>query len=700
MTGADFRRAGLVWALAVVCGSAAAALASTEAPAPAPQAPAASTAATAAPPPAELFFRRADFDSARLSPSGRWLAVRLGLAHGRFGLAVFDVDGATPPAVVAHFRDTDLRRFEWVNDERLVYDLVDLERGSGDPRYAPGLFSVRRDGSEVRQLVRMQRQVVGGPPRPGERSLAPNHVLLHVPQNGGSGDEVVVGEWVFNRWRMPEALIPKRLNVVNGRVRSIAQGMPAGATGWIFDSRGQPRVATVLRNGRQHVHWRATAGTDDAADADGPAQWREIGNFDALRPPWKAVQVDSLGRLYVTVPEGERGEQVLKRFDFAAGRPETQALVSTPGFDFAGNVIVEAEGGAFAGVRVDTDAETTLWFEPRMKALQAAIDQRLPGRVNRLSCRRCGGPERTVLVQSWSDRDPGQFWLWRGEADAPTLWRLVGLRRKGIAPAQMATLDLHRFAARDGREIPVWVTTPAGAAAGPRPAVLLVHGGPWVRGGHWYWSPMAQFLASRGYAVIEPEFRGSLGYGDAHFRAGWKQWGRAMQDDLADAVAWAAREQIVDPTRVCIAGASYGGYATLMGLVRHPGAYRCGAAWVAVSDPGLLFESAWESDMSDEARLHTLPVLLGDPVADADALRVVSPVAQAARLKRPLLLAYGELDRRVPLEHGTRLRAALQAAGSDPIYVVYPDEGHDWQRAEHRIDFAHRLERFLAQHLR
>ncbi len=699
MTWADFRCAGL--AMVVWCCAAVAPASAQEPPASTAAAPAAASTAAAALPPAELFFRQPDFDSARLSPSGRWLAVRVGLANGRFGLAVLDIDGARPPAVVAYFSDSDIGRYEWVNDERLVYDVVDLERGSGDPRYAPGLFSVMRDGSELRQLVHMHRQGVSGPQRPGERRLSPNHVLLQVPQ-GGSGDEVVVGEWVFSRWREPQALIPKLLNVVNGRVRSIAQGMPAGATGWIFDSRGQPRVATVLRNGRLQVHWRATAEADaDAkADADGPASWQQIGNFDALRPPWRAQQVDSLGRLYVTVPEGERGEQVLKRFDFATGRPEAQALVSTPGFDFAGSVIVDAEAGAFVGVRVDTDAESTVWFEPRMKALQAAVDQRLPGRVNRLSCRRCGGPERTVLVQSWSDRDPGQFWLWRGEAEAPTLWRLVGLRRKGVEPRQMATLDLQRYAARDGREIPVWLTTPAGPAAAPRPAVLLVHGGPWVRGGRWGWAPMAQFLASRGYVVIEPEFRGSTGYGAAHFRAGWKQWGRAMQDDLADAVAWAAAKQLVDPKRVCIAGASYGGYATLMGLVRHPEVYRCGAAWVAVSDTALLFESAWESDMSEEARLHTLPVLLGDPVADADALRAVSPVAQAARLKLPLLLAYSELDRRVPLLHGSRLRAALQAAGSEPIYVVYPGEGHSWQRADHRTDFAQRLERFLAQHLR
>lgn len=134
----------------------------------------------------------------------------------------------------------------------------------------------------------------------------------------------------------------------------------------------------------------------------------------------------------------------------------------------------------------------------------------------------------------------------------------------------MATLDFERIRARDGMEIPVWLTLPPGPRDKPRPAVVLVHGGPWVRGRVWAWDSDSQFLASRGYVVIEPEFRGSTGYGARLYRGGLKQWGRAMQDDVADALAWAVAKGHVDPARVCIAGASYGGYATLMGLVRDP----------------------------------------------------------------------------------------------------------------------------------
>jgi dipeptidyl aminopeptidase/acylaminoacyl peptidase len=389
--------------------------------------------------------------------------------------------------------------------------------------------------------------------------------------------------------------------------------------------------------------------------------------------------------------------------------------VAVPGFDFTGVLVEEAAPGQdpLLGVQVLTDAPGTVWLHPAMAAVQQAVDERLPGRSNLLTCRRCREDDRTVLVESSADRHPGELWLWRGSASAPSTWRRIGVVRPGINPQQMAEMAFTRYAARDGRGIPLWVTLPAAAppaatasvpdatatAPAPAPAVLLVHGGPWVRGSHWGWHPLPQFLASRGYVVIEPEFRGSTGYGHAHFEAGIRQWGLAMQDDVADALQWAVAMGLVDGRRVCIAGASYGGYATLMGLVRHPGLYRCGAAWVAVTDPRLMYRWTARTDQGDEVRQFDLPRLIGDPVQHAAQLEATSPLVQAARIKAPVLLAAGGQDRRVPLEHGTRMRDALKAAGNEPEWIVYADEGHGWQTLKTRVDFAQRLEAFLARHL-
>jgi dipeptidyl aminopeptidase/acylaminoacyl peptidase len=239
---------------------------------------------------------------------------------------------------------------------------------------------------------------------------------------------------------------------------------------------------------------------------------------------------------------------------------------------------------------------------------------------------------------------------------------------------------------------------PPGAQKKKLPMVVLVHGGPWVRGGAWRWDSEVQFLASRGYVVLQPEFRGSAGFGSAHFRAGWKQWGLAMQDDLADGARWAIEQGIADPARICIAGASYGGYATLMGLAKDPQLFRCGVDWVGVTDINLMYDVGW-SDFSDEYKRWGMPARVGDQVADAAQLKATSPIEQAARITQPLLLAYGAYDVRVPIVHGEKFRDAVKAHNQQVEWVEYDKEGHGWSLPETRIDFWTRVEKFLAHQI-
>ncbi len=417
--------------------------------------------------------------------------------------------------------------------------------------------------------------------------------------------------------------------------------------------------------------------------------------------------MDDNGQLYVTVLSGRGGHRVAKRFDFATNAPEAEPLVSAPGFDFTGRLLVGQDGGAEGrtlGVRLVSDAEVTIWFDPQRKALQAVADAALPGRVNRITCQRCDQPDAVVLVRSWSDQHPGELLLYR---PANKTWQRVAQMLPGIDPKRSATLSLSRIKARDGRDLPVWVTHPdspsaSAAPAKAAPAVVLVHGGPWVRGVSWRWNAMAQFLASRGYVVIEPEFRGSAGYGQAHQRAGYKQYGQTMQDDVADALLWAQKQGFASE-RACIAGASYGGYSTLMGLARHPELYRCGAAWVALTDLLLYVEGSWwvDDDISDYGRRVSLLERVGNPKDETERAMLVaqSPINQADRIKAPVLLAFGEADRRIPIQHGKRMREALEKAGNPPEWISYPGEGHGWQQTANRVDFAERLERFLAKHL-
>jgi dipeptidyl aminopeptidase/acylaminoacyl peptidase len=270
----------------------------------------------------------------------------------------------------------------------------------------------------------------------------------------------------------------------------------------------------------------------------------------------------------------------------------------------------------------------------------------------------------------------------------------------GIDPRQMGRMDFVRFKARDGLTVPMYLALPpARFGKSALPTVVLIHGGPWARGTTWGWHREAQFLASRGYLVLEPEFRGSTGYGFAHFKAGWRQWGQAMQHDVTDAVNWALEQGLADPKRVCAAGASYGGYATLMALAREPGLFRCGIAWVGVTDIELLFSASW-TDISESARRYGMRHMIGDPDKDAAQLRANSPVGNVAKITQPLILAYGGSDLRVPIEHGRKFRDLVTKTNPNVEWIVYGDEGHGWVKLETNVDFWTRVAKFLDAQLR
>jgi dipeptidyl aminopeptidase/acylaminoacyl peptidase len=641
----------------------------------------------AVPPAVEAFYKDPDLREAVLSPSGKRLAITAqGKGHEFAGLVIIDLAPGGKADRISQYVDGDVVNVYWVNDERLVFSIVDLSEGSGQVNGAPGLFAINADGTKFRRLVQRQGTAFFNDGRDAN-VLEWNHVLLGVPdpKEGTANEDILISQYSKDEHGFET---PLWLNTRTGRTRSIVTGAPSDVVGWIADSRGELRVAFTHRENRQAAYWRGP----------GETKWDMLYESGLMNRPFNVNSVDAAGNLYVTEAEGAGGTYVLKRYDFSKRAPAEKALVVTPGFDFRGGLVTD--GKEALGVRVNVDAEATLWFNGTMKALQEQVDGLLPGRVNRITCRRCGQADMVALVRSYSDRDPGQLLVYHAQpANGAAPFSLVGRVREDLKPEEMAGTDFHRIKARDGLDLPVWVTRPVDAK-GPLPAVVLVHGGPWVRGRFWGWSAHAQFLATRGYVVIEPEMRGSTGYGDAHYTAGFKQFGQAMQDDVADALRWAQKQGLAGD-KACIAGASYGGYSTLMGLVNDPDLFQCGVAWLAVTDLNLLLTGSWRvtDDASSASRKYTLPELVGEAVKDADMIAKNSPVNQASRIKAPLLLAFGEEDRRVPLEHGKRLRAALKAAGNDPVWVTYAGEGHGFAVMKNRLDFAKRMEAFLAKHL-
>jgi dipeptidyl aminopeptidase/acylaminoacyl peptidase len=317
--------------------------------------------------------------------------------------------------------------------------------------------------------------------------------------------------------------------------------------------------------------------------------------------------------------------------------------------------------------------------------------------VNDIGLPRNGG--KMALVYAHSDRDPGAYHLF--DRAKPSL-EPIAKTREWIDPKLMAERRFITYKARDGLEIPAWLTIPAGSNGKNLPLIVNVHGGPTVRGysgiqwGRW---PEAQFFASRGYAVLEPEPRNSTGFGSKHFQIGLKMWGQTMQDDINDGALHLVQEGIVDKSRMCIHGGSYGGYAAAMGAVRDPDLWRCATPFLAVTDLPLLM-TASESDASAEFLRTDIRKMIGDIDTERAMLEKNSPLRLADRAKAPILLAMGSDDRRVPIVHGNRFNDALVAAGKKVEYVVYPGEGHGFNKDANVIDFYKRLEKFFAENLK
>jgi dipeptidyl aminopeptidase/acylaminoacyl peptidase len=229
--------------------------------------------------------------------------------------------------------------------------------------------------------------------------------------------------------------------------------------------------------------------------------------------------------------------------------------------------------------------------------------------------------------------------------------------------------------------------------------VVLVHGGPYVRGGSWGWSAETQFLASRGYAVLEPEYRGSTGFGDAHFRAGWKQWGLGMQNDIADGAKWAIAQGIADPKRLAIIGASYGGYAALAGAAFTPGTW---AAAVDLAGPVDLATFLDELPPQARAELPELAEMIGDPTRDDERARLaaVSPARHPEGIAIPLLVAQGRNDPRVAAWRVDRFVAALRKRGADVEYLAVDGEGHGFRDEANQVGFEAAMADFLVRHLK
>lgn len=643
-----------------------------------------SAAAAADQVPMQDFFRIPAISEVTVSPAGTHAAMAIAGPTGQYALAVVALADPKKITGVAKIAGSGVVGIRWVNDKRVVFRELDRELGLAE-NTENRLMAINIDGTDFKFLIGEGQSLAG------QHALASGRNRLHGLVRDGTADVLVLHcDPVVERdvdalegYRCKMML--DRLDTLWVGARSLTSFAPDNAVDWLANAKGEPVLMTTSSKDVLTYHWR---------ERDG--KWRRLAQVDALNEQglaWRPFQVGPDGKLYVLASSGKpNGSAMLTTLDLASGIPDPKPLVSIEGFDFSGSLIWDADANKLVGIHYTSDADGTAWLDASLKTLQQQIDALLPNTINMIQCGdHCLSVPR-VMVSSYSDRQPAVYFVYDREAKK---LELVGAARPWIDPAQMATRELVRVTVRDGLSVPVHVTKPRGAK-GPLPTVVLVHGGPYVPGASWAWHADGQFLASRGYLVVEPDYRGTMRYGFKHFKAGWKQWGLAMQDDITDATQWAVKQGLADPKRLVIAGASYGGYATMMGLVREPELYRAGINWVGVTDIVHWYHHPY-SDLGDFGRRFYLPRMIGDLKTDRARLESTSPVMQAARIKRPVLMVYGALDFRVPISHGREMLAALKAKGTPVEWHEYAEEGHGWLKLENRLDFWTRVERFLAE---
>jgi dienelactone hydrolase len=632
----------------------------------------------------ESFFKNADLQSALLSPHGRYVATVNVMADGRQVLGVRDTANLNKLTIAATTKSDRIESLQWVNENRLSFTQKNAEM---EAQGAWREYAVDRDGKNFTELIngnrRYHQEFTGSLIK--SRVLTGYYRFAATLQDGS--DDIVVIKYVFRD--ADRSFLTSRLYRLNTRTRALSDLLegpqPSNVRSWLLDFEGRPRLAVSEVNGRCSYSYRAPE----------MAGWHEIGSFDCYRRPFIPAFFDSNGALYARA--FYHGTEALFSLDLKTMKLAAEPLVNVDGFDVHASVEQDGASKKILGMHIQSDAESTVWFDPHWKDLQKKIDALLPATVNTLRCGAYCQSAPAILVTARSDRQPPQYLVY---SVASGVLQPLGQAYPAIRPAQMGLRDFYHYRARDGRQIPVYVTTPPGKLGSLLPTVVLVHGGPNQRGASWEWEREAQFLASRGYLVIEPEYRGSMGFGPAHFQAGWQQWGRAMQDDLADAAQWAAQKGWADPKRIAIMGGGYGGYATLMGLIRNPAIFRCGVEWAGVSDIETMF-SVVESDFApDSLQQYSLKTLIGDPLANAAQFRASSPLLNAAKLTQPLLMAYGRLDRRVPPASAANLRKAVSATNAQLEWIAYDDEAADWQNESNRIDFWRHVEAFLDKNLK
>lgn len=620
----------------------------------------------------DAYVKKDRFEDIKLSPTGEYYAATVPMEDRTVMIVIRRADNKLT-ANVSGGENTTIADFDWVSPDRVIVSLAEKFGALDSPQLTGELYGVdaKSGSSEILIGQRLRGAGLGTKIQPKKVENVAAFLADDLPADDKN---VIISVMPFSTDPFTRA---EQMDAHTGRRRPVARA-PIRNADFAVDNAGVVRFASGFgTDNRRKLYYRKGNG----------AEW-ELVSDEAIthRAEYPIGFAADNNTAYLQVEQSE-GPDAIFAIDLAT-KARTQALRdddSDPARIIYRNGTRIPVGAFFMDGKPRTDfldkkSEEAVLY----RSLEAAFD----GSPMRITSQTSDG--RLALVQVWSDRNPGDFYVF--DTVAKKAHHLLS-RGDWFNPEKMASMNPIQLKARDGLQLHGYVTIPKGTSGKNLPMVVMPHGGPFGIQDVWGFDGDVQMLAEAGYAVLQLNFRGSGGYGAAFTQSGAREWGLKMQDDLTDATRWAVAQGIADASRICIYGASYGGYASLMGVAKEPALYRCAVGYVGVYDlPTMHTEGDIQQRGSGETYLR-------EWIGERNALATTSPSRLADRIKVPVFLVAGGEDERAPLKHSEMMEKALRKAGVPVETLYYPTEGHGFYLEEHRREYYTRLLAFLGRHL-
>lgn len=632
--------------------------------------------------PLSAFTNRPALTSPTLSPSGRYLAYGVSGADQKMSVSVVDLSAPSAPATGLNLPVyAEIEGLAWKGDDRLLvtirYNVVEVLFQRGQPKPYVATVAMDRDGKNTIALLDDVRELRGA------REVSDIvHMLPH------DKDHVLIAART-RTWPRTSSMSSYynlyKANVVTGD-SSMVEKADRHTFLWLADRDGTPRARWDGRqNGPTRIMMRTPGGGWESVVRLGSRDFDELKIVGFTASPDIAIVADRRG--------GER--YTLSEFHLAS-RAVGRLLLDHPAVDIGwpvGDVLRDDTGEMLGACFVD-DVWYCRYFDAGLNSLQQKFEAKFAdsAAVRMVSW---SNDRKRIVVATSGPRNPGAYFMYDVAKDAVST---IGRRHPNLPQSELGETLAIKYPARDGTKIPGYLTMPPGKGDKNLPLIVMPHGGPETRD-YATFDPWVQMFANRGYAVLQPNFRGSGGYGKRFTEAGFRQWGRLMQDDITDGVKALIKEGTVDTTRVCIVGASYGGYAALAGGAFTPDLYKCIVSFGGISDILKMMEHEEYRSQGDSYAYDYWRRWLGDPKADAEEMKAISPINHATKFKAPVLLLHGSDDEIVPSTQSWSMKDALRKANKVAESKVISNEGHSPIQQGSRLYILAEIERFVTAHL-